>query len=95
MTLGEFLKKYSIANVGLIEYRLVDHEDYADWKDSEHFPGYSGKYRIENNQLTIVADFDDDTETISLDTQGTEDTLDEVTGFAYLANNEQVKLVFG
>lgn len=95
MTLGEFLKKHSITNNGLIEHRLIDHEDYADWKDSENFPGYSGKYDVNNNQLTIVADYDDDKENVFLDTEGVEDTLDEVTGFTYLANNERVKLVFG
>lgn len=94
MTLGEFLKKHDISNHGLIEHRLIDHEDYDVWKDSEHFPGYSGEYQVENNNLKIVSNFDGDIQTISLDTEGVEDTLDNIGGFTYVSHNERVKLAF-
>lgn len=92
MKLSEFLAKNQIAQHGLIEYRLVDHEDYAIWKDSDHFPGYEGEYRIHANQLKITGEC---VQRISLDSEGEENnTLNDVGGFLFACEGERVLLVF-
>lgn len=93
MKLREFLAKNEIAQHGLIEYRLVDHEDYAAWKDSDHFPGYSGEYHVQSNRLKITAD-DGSVQTISLNTEGEENTQFDIGGFLFASENERVLLVF-
>ena len=96
MKLSEFLKKNQIAQHGLVEYRLVDHEDYAAWKDSEHFPGYDGEYRVQKQHLKISASCDHIDQRISLDSEGEEniELHDGVGGFLFTCKGERVLLIF-
>jgi VCBS repeat-containing protein len=94
MKLSEFLAKNQIDRHGLVEYRLVDHADYAVWKQSEHFPGYAGEYRIQTKHLKITAT-DNTVQRISINIEGEENNeLYDVSGFLFTCNDERVLLVF-
>ncbi len=95
MKLLEFLKQNKISKTGTIEFRLIEHADYQAWKNTEHFPGYSGRYGVRKNDLKIICDQDDDVENIALDTTGMICNADNATGFVFVTNhNERAKLVF-
>lgn len=96
-TLEKFFKDNLIASDGNVEYHLVDHCDHEEWADTEHFPGFSGTYLVEKNNLQIV-DEDNKVFNIDLETCGEEQGEDTPGGFGFAfvdrVTNQRIKLVF-